>query len=276
MSAAAPQAEGLRLSVSLVCYRSDHTLLRRTLDSLSMALQKPESMQFTTRLTVIDNGQQAQSLRQLLDDDGWSQATLIANADNVGFGKANNQAIRSAVSDFHLVLNPDVELASDALQTGLDYLLQHPNVAAVSPACCNASGDEESLCKRYPSLRVLLLRGFAPRWLKQMFNTLLARYECKDLLAKGKPTAMELISGCFMLCRTAALQRVGGFDERYFLYFEDFALSRALATQGELHHVPACKITHHGGHAARKGLRHILMFARSAARFYDQFGWKLW
>ena len=78
-----------------------------------------------------------------------------------------------------------------------------------------------------------------------------------------------------MLCRTSALQSAGGFNERFFLYFEDFALSRELGKQGALHHVPTVRIIHHGGGASRKGLKHIRYFAASALRFYQQYGWKL-
>ena len=112
--------------------------------------------------------------------------------------------------------------------------------------------------------------------LRRLFDSRLARYEYRELAQQQVATAVELISGCFMLCRTAALQQVGGFDERYFLYFEDFVLSLALGRIGELHHVPQCRITHHGGGAARKGWRHIVMFARSGWRFFNSNGWRWW
>lgn len=232
-------------------------------------------MPVSAKLTVIDNGQESTHLRQLLEHCGWQHADLIANTTNNGFGSANNQAIRTADSDMHLILNPDVELAADTMQSAIVYLAQHPAVVAVSPACRNAALQPESLCKRYPPLSMLLVRGFAPRWLKKWLAAPLARYECRDLLVRGEPVAVPLISGCFMLCRTGALKEVGGFDEHYFLYFEDFALSLALSAKGELHHLPASRIVHHGGDAARKGWRHIVWFLRSAWRFYHQHGWRL-
>jgi GT2 family glycosyltransferase len=77
-----------------------------------------------------------------------------------------------------------------------------------------------------------------------------------------------------MLCRTAALKAVSGFDEGYFLYFEDFDLSLRIAKIGELAYVPAMRIKHAGGHAARKGRAHIGMFVRSAMRFFNTHGWR--
>jgi len=91
----------------------------------------------------------------------------------------------------------------------------------------------------------------------------------------NKPSVgIPLISGCFILCRASALTKVSGFDSSYFLYFEDFDLSLRLRTIGELAFLPSVKITHEGGFAARKGIYHILIFARSAFRFFNKFGWK--
>ena len=262
------------LSISIVCYHPDLALLKKTLDSVYAAVIAGNA---SATLSLVDNGNQQSALASLLNESRWQpNATLISNPVNVGFGAANNQVILMSTTDYHLVLNPDVEVEVDALAVGLHYLKTHPDVVAVSPACVNGSGEVERLCKRYPSVLVLLLRGFTPRWVKRIFSPKLAAYECEDLLTPGQPIAVPLISGCFILARTNALKKIQGFDEKYFLYFEDFALSRALSTSGELHHVPSCKIVHHGGYAARKGLRHILLFLRSAVSFFQQHGWKIW
>jgi GT2 family glycosyltransferase len=77
-----------------------------------------------------------------------------------------------------------------------------------------------------------------------------------------------------MLAPTPALRAVGGFDERYFLYFEDFDLSLRLGEHGRLVFEPAMRIVHHGGYAARKGLRHVRYFLRSGIRFFNDHGWR--
>ncbi len=278
MSTAVHRDHPVSLSISLVCYRSDPDRLLCTLNSLREALHYAQSQQpLTTTLTVVDNGNDAAALQLLLEQSGLApQTELICNNQNTGFGTANNQVIDNAASDFHLVVNPDVELQTDALQVALGYLHQNPQAVAISPACKNGNGGVEFLCKRYPSVCILFLRGFAPRWLKNTFHKALAHYECQELAESIHPVKVELISGCFMLCRTPALQDVGGFDEAYFLYFEDFALSIALARAGEIHYLPACRIIHHGGNAAKKGLQHICYFLRSAWHFYRCHGWKIW
>ena len=148
----------------------------------------------------------------------------------------------------------------------------HP-LALVSPAAVN-SGERQYLCKRYPSVLILLLRGFIPAALRAPFARKLAAYEMRDLPQDRPSTNIPITSGCCMLCRGHPLREIGGFDERFFLYFEDFDLSLRLGRLGKLVHVPAMRINHDGGNAAGKGLRHIGMFVRSALRFFNQHGWK--
>ena len=79
-----------------------------------------------------------------------------------------------------------------------------------------------------------------------------------------------------MLFRTDVLKRLGGFDERYFMYFEDFDICMRMNGIAGIAYVPSICITHSGGNAARKGGRHIAMFVTSAVRFFSRWGWKWW
>ena len=90
----------------------------------------------------------------------------------------------------------------------------------------------------------------------------------------AEPAQVLLASGCFMLLRTGPLQSVKGFNEKYFLYFEDFDLSLRLRECGQLMFLPSMVITHHGGYAATKGGGHIRLFVRAGFRFFNDHGWK--
>jgi GT2 family glycosyltransferase len=96
----------------------------------------------------------------------------------------------------------------------------------------------------------------------------------QDVTRDTPATGISMVSGCFMFFRRPVLEKLGGFDGSFFLYFEDFDLSLRAATQGEVAYVPAVRIQHDGGAAARKGLRHIRWFATSALHFYRLHGWK--
>ncbi len=261
------------LSVSLVTFFSDVDQLRGALQSLQQAAVaagvEPE-------VTVVDHSADSAYAKQVeaLLAELLPTAKLICAPDNKGYGAGHNRALYYADSEFHLVLNPDVELAPDALHAGLQFLQAHPAVVLAAPRVYGSSGDIEYLCKRYPSLWVLFLRAFAPQWLRQRFAGRLANYEMRDLCSGSQPCPVPLASGCFMLLRTPAMAAVGGFSDDYFMYFEDYDLCLRLAEQGQLMFVPAMEIVHHGGRAAHKGGGHLGMFARSARTFFGQHGWQ--
>lgn len=200
---------------------------------------------------------------------------LFEGHGNIGYGRGHNLSILQSSSDYHLVLNPDVTLSDETLVQGLQYMKQTPQVVALSPAVRDGAGNRQYVCKRFPTVLDFLLRGFAPGFLKSMFSRRLARYEMRDLSDESASTNIPIISGCFMLFRTAVLHAVSGFDENYFLYFEDFDLSLRVHDKGALAYLPSMHIVHLGGHSARKGFAHIRMFARSGIRFYNTHGWKL-
>ena len=266
------------LTIAIVTYHPDPEPFVAVLRQLRVAqtvLRNDAGIAST--LVILDNGGQHAQILALVRQAGLGGQPEVQVRDtggNPGYGRAHNQAIVAAATPYHLILNPDVLVADDALLRGVRWLQQHPEVAAISPAAVDAEGQPAYLCKRYPALVDLLLRGFAPRGLQRRFQARLDRYKYRAVIDAGEPAEVDLISGCFMLCRGGALRAVGGFDPRYFLYFEDFSLSLALRAQGSLQYLPTCRIRHFGGDAGRKGWRHVLYFLRSALRFYGQHGWK--
>lgn len=275
-----PEA-GLALTVSIVVYRSDLGVLQLTVDSMVRAIHHAQSRQLLGRaaIDIIHNSTSEPGLTALVARCR-SQATgidiaLLEGHGNVGYGRGHNLSISKAESHCHLILNPDVTLSLESLADGLQFMIGNPEVAALSPAVVDGEGHKQFVCKRYPSVLDFLLRAFAPFYLKGRFASRLARYEMRDLPEHAPSTDIPIIGGCFMLFRTAALCSVGGFDERYFLYFEDFDLSLRVHTKGSLAYLPSMHIVHLGGHSARKGLRHVGMFARSGLRFYNTHGWRL-
>jgi GT2 family glycosyltransferase len=268
------------LSIAIVTWRSDPEQFAEVLASVERAadflgLLRPMALPVT--LHILDNSGQAERWRRLTArrDSGSLQILVEDTGANLGYGSAHNRAIAATTAPFHLILNPDVLLDEEALVQGLACLEQDAGIAALSPDAVDGAGHQLYLCKHYPSLLDLALRGFAPRWLQQRFAARLARYENRVMVESQLSSEVQLISGCFMLCRTVALRAAGGFDERYFLYFEDFALSLALGRQGRLLYAPACRIVHYGGAAGSKGLRHLGYFTASALKFLFRHGWKL-
>ena len=274
----------IHLSVAIVLFESPLGALQGTLDSLFLGIGKACERGILDRASVflVDNRSTDAYRRRvttLVEAMQGSDITLtfLPLPHNKGFGSGHNAVLQTLESDVHLILNPDVELAADALVEGVPALLQREDVALLCPGAAGPSGDPAYLAKRYPSVCVLLLRGFAPAFVKARFTHLLDRYEYRQVCALGESAPVEIASGCFMLIRTSVFRAVAGFDEDFFLYFEDFDLCLRLREQGLGSPLfwPRMRIVHHGGHAARKGFLHLRYFLASGWRFFARHGWRL-
>jgi GT2 family glycosyltransferase len=196
---------------------------------------------------------------------------------NLGYGRANNLSLLNSSSRFHLILNPDVVLKEDTILNVLQYMENNPTTDIVTPKVFDWVDDDilttnqQFLIKRYPTVLQLFLRGFAPKIIKKIFTKTLSSYECKDLDFSITQTNLEIVSGCFMFCKTDSLKRVGGFDENFFLYFEDFDLSKRISKKD---YFPEAIIYHRGGYASKKGWLHQKLFIQSAFKFFRKHGWK--
>jgi len=253
------------LSISCVVYDTDYEILAVTIESLKAALDKAiqlKSLQLY-KFSLINNQtfmpdffqRAAEFAQQTLEN-----VEIISGHGNIGYGRGNNLAINKIDSEFHLILNPDVKLDTLAIDEGLKFLMIHDDVGLVAPNAFNEFDAPEYLCKRTPSPLIIFLRGFNNSLLNRIFKRSLDWYTYKDKLPTDQPMPIELASGCFMLCRTKELQDVGGFSPQYFLYFEDFDLSRKIKKKVFL---PSMRIIHLGGKAATKGFKHIKLFLTS-------------
>lgn len=272
----------LGLSVSVVCYDSNEEELRALMASLLSSLRVLKSS-FTlapVAISLIDNSEHHRLQLGLFDacadelEALGVELRLHQGHGNIGYGRGHNMAIRESVADYHLILNPDVVLADDCLRAGIDYLQNNPDTGMTSPYAEDKQGQKQYLCKRYPSAFTFFVRGFVPSVLQGLFRKRLARFEMHSLSETIPTASVPIISGCFMLCRADKLRLVDGFDEGYFLYFEDFDLSLRMGKLGQIAFLPAMKIQHRGGHSASKGRHHINWFVQSAWRFFSSHGWR--
>ena len=270
------------LAVSVVLHFSPLEQLRALLDSISRATVAAELTHIA--VVCVDHScdvDYAASCHAFIEaysaqTDGASglQISLLKPDINRGYGAGHNLAMGEVESQFHLILNPDVELAPDAIKLALDTLKTQQDIALLAPTGFSASGEPAFLAKAYPSVWVLGLRSLAPHWLKIRSGGALARYEMRDTPSETVLRPITLASGCCMWVRRAVFGEVGGFDESYFLYFEDYDLSLKLAGKGVVMEHRDVRIVHHGGGASRKGFQHIRWFVAAAARFFNQWGWR--
>jgi GT2 family glycosyltransferase len=273
------------LTVSVVTYRPDVALLECCLRKLALAIgaAREQGSIRSVAIALIDNSEDRAVAAEVIE----LGRTRFAGSDiqvhylhghaNIGYGTAHNLALHGTGADYQLVLNPDVELAPDALANAVRWLDAQVDVGALAPAVTNARGEPEYLCKRYPAVFDLLLRGFAPAFVRRLFRRRLDRYELRDRIDPDAETAVldvPIISGACMLVKRIPIDVTGGFDPKFFLYFEDFDWSVRLARVTRIAWLPGFRAVHHGGGAARKGFDHIRWFVRSGIRFYRKHGWR--
>jgi len=281
----------LALCASIVVFESDPMLLDRTLEALDRAIAAAERAGLIRASTVVVVANDAPPAHGAPDGAeapspaafaAQSHATWLRRAGqgNVGFGRGHNLALHAHDADCYLVLNPDAVLAPDALERGIEYLARTSACGLVAPYASGPDGAPQFLCKRYHDLLTLFLRAAMPRLARRRAARRMHRYELRDVVGAdaARPAhGVPLASGACMLLTREAVRRTGGFDPRFFVYFEDYDLSLRLAADGasRIDYVPAMRIVHHGGNAAKKSLGHIAMFATGAFRFFMKHGWKL-
>ncbi|MBN3723538.1 glycosyltransferase [Burkholderia sp. Ac-20379] len=279
---AAPRMAHPTLAISIVVYRPDLPVLTRTIERLAGAIAHARAARgsLSAVVVLIDNGGLAPEagadlLQRLNLTD--IEGRIVSGHGNVGYGRGHNLAIGAAETGFHLILNPDIDLAPDALSQAFAFLDSHPEVGLLSPYVAGPDGAMQYLCRRRPTVVSLFVRGFLPARWRAPFAALLADYEMRDVI-DGEHVLFDppIVSGCFMLFRAEILRKVGGFDPRYFLYFEDYDLSLRAHEVTRVAYVPAVRTAHYGGHAARKGWLHVKLFGASAFKFFNRFGWRFW
>lgn len=273
------------LQVSIVTFRPDWQLLERCLRKLALAIgaARESGVLRTVHVALVDNSADRAIAAKVVDlgrtrfADSGVQVSYVHGHANIGYGAAHNLALHGSGADYHLVLNPDVELAADALLNAVRWMNAHPDVGAIAPQVKRRDGTRDYLVKRKPAVLDLALRGFLPRVGRLLFRSRLDRYEMRDVIdADPERDIVDVaaMSGACMLLRRKAVDQTGGFDPRFFLYFEDYDWTVRLNKVTRTAYVPSFEVVHHGGGASRKGMRHVGHFMKGGWRYYRKHGWK--
>ena len=177
---------------------------------------------FEYDIFVVDNNSSDDSLSML--NDKFPQVKVIANKENVGFSKANNQAIKISNAEYVLLLNPDTIIQEDTLQKCIDKMAEDIAIAGLGVKMVDGAGDFLPESKRgFPSP----LAAFAKMsGLSKMFpkSKTFGQYHL-TYLDNNKNHEIEVLSGAFMLLRKPVLDKIGLLDEDYFMYGEELELA---------------------------------------------------
>ena len=272
----------IKLSAVTVTYFSELSLIRSLLFSLALAAGKLFAEKgYRTEYFIVDNSDDQDYFWDLellcneFFDTDFLSLHMIRAAKNLGFGGGNNIVLDRLDSEFHLIVNPDVMLEMRALCNAVDFLEKNSDVGVVSPRIMEAGFEFGHVIKTYPDCFTLFLRYAGIEALNKFFSARLEHYACNHLREAASKDVL-LAGGCFLLMRKYLFERINGFDDHFFVYFEDYDLSIRIAAYGKIAYVPKVRIVHMGGHTGSKSLKHHLLFAVSAIKFFSRHGWKLW
>lgn len=235
---------GIDLSI-LIVHTFERDLVRQTLRALRRA-----SPQLEYEVLVIDNNVAA-GLESLLQHE-FPFVRYFPQDHNAGFGASMNVGIKAAKGKYVLVFNPDILVSLGALETLFAYMEAHPQVGMVGPQLLNADGTLQYSCYRAPQPVVPILRR-TPLGRLPFGQRIIDQFLMKDM-AHDQTMEVDWLMGSAMFIRQSVLKEIGGFDERFFMYFEDTDLCRRTWEKGyKVVYLPTANMVHYHRRASADG-----------------------
>ena len=248
------------LSVIIVNYNVKF-YLEQCLESVRRA-----SRGLQVEVFVVDNLSTDGSVEYL--SGRFPEVTFIANRENVGFARANNQAIRLSKGRYVLLLNPDTIVGEDTLARSVEFMESHPEAGGLGVYMLNANGTFAPESRRglpTPFVAFCKMSGLAKRFPK---SRLLGRYYM-GYLDVNEVNEIEVMSGAYMMLRREALDKVGLLDEDFFMYGEDIDLSYRVLKGGYKNYFLPVRMLHYKGESTVKSsYRYAYVFYQAMRLFF--------
>lgn len=250
----------IKLSVIIVNYNVEY-FLEQCLNSCRKAMQN-----VSCELFVVDNNSIDGSVEMVRNK--FPEVHLIANTDNAGFSKANNQAMRIANGEYVLLLNPDTVVEEDTFEKVVHFMDTHPDAGGLGVRMLDGKGKFLPESKRglpTPSVAFYKIFGISRLFPK---SKRFGRYHL-GYLSEFETNEIEILSGAFMLMRKEALDKVGLLDEAFFMYGEDIDLSYRIILGGyKNYYFPETRIIHYKGESTKKSsVNYVFVFYRAMIIF---------
>ena len=248
------------ITVSIVTYKTDTEELEKCLNSLRSEM--------VSRVYVVDNSRQ-DYLKKFCES---RKGVEYIPDNNVGYGAAHNIAIRKAINEgskYHLVLNSDVYFNSTDLEKIALYMDANEDVAMVQPNVVYPSGEMQYTCRLLPTPANLIFRRFLP---KKMVEGMNYRYMLKKFDHKTELN-VPYHQGSFMFFRVACFDKVGLFDERYFMYPEDIDITRRMHKHFRTMFWPGVTVVHAHRAASYKSKKMLKIHMWNMIKYFTKWGW---
>jgi GT2 family glycosyltransferase len=250
---------GKDLNVSIVLYNSEFSQIEDLIKNLKTSPR-------LNQIYLIDNSPLSNYSFQSCE------AIYIFTGKNLGYGAGHNLALQKSMKNnikYHLVLNSDITLNTNVLEALLQEMESTPEVGLIMPKILNLDGSVQLLPKLLPTPFNLLIR--VNKLLGKMFYSKNQEYTLENYLEKKLD--VPIISGCFSLFRIDSLKVVGLYDQNFFMYFEDFDLSRRMHKMYMTIYYPKVSVIHVHERGAKKRFKLFILFILSAIKYFNKYGW---
>ena len=253
----------MTLSIIIVNYNVKY-FLEQCLKSVELSTKKIKNEVF-----IVDNNSQDGSIEMVKKK--FPKYLLIQNKKNVGFSKANNQAIKKAKGKYILLLNPDTILEEDTLKKCINFINNHKKTGSLGVKMIDGNGNFLPESKRsFPSPLVAFYKIFG---LSDLFpkSKIFGKYHL-SFLDENKIHEVDVLSGAFFLTKKSILNKIGFLDEKFFMYGEDIDLSYRIKQAGyKNYYFPKTKIIHYKGESTKKAsMNYVFLFYKAMSIFYNK------
>ena len=260
----------MKLSACIVVYNGYDEALKAAQTVLHCTRRYPVTLYLVDNASPDGSGKKLEQAVAdgLLAAGPGQQVVVHCRTENGGFGTGHNMILPELDSDFHFILNPDIQLTADTLSDLADWMAAHPDAVMARPSLVFPDGKPQQLPLRRCNVRAMVYRQLPCLrfWAKCNDRYLMAD---KDLT---KPTEIEFCTGSFSAVDTAAFKAVGGFDEGYFMYVEDADLTQKVLQKGTVWLAPQFSAIHAWHRAPMRDAGKFKMQLVSMGRYFKKWG----
>lgn len=195
----------------------------------------------------------------------FPQVTVIKTKKNKGFGAGHNQCIDQLDSELHFIINPDIVVNTDVFTSFEEYFKWNPEVVMSVPKFLDKDGKEQFTPKLQPKLKYMIGGRF------EKFGNPFKHWRDVYTMRRHKitePVEVGFCSGCFICIRTDIFKKLGGFDDRYFLYNEDADLTREASKLGKTTFIPSIEVIHLWERAYMKSFKYFVIQISSMFKYF--------